>query len=108
MDILATGLYSCGVDPDSKHSMVFEVDLSPVDIDKEKVIKPSLIDTEKLSKDKESLLFNTRIAILHVSVIMAEPTLLFQIYCKHLRAVLKHNFPQNLNYVLTFILSGKL
>ncbi|XP_061187011.1 ectopic P granules protein 5 homolog [Saccostrea echinata] len=52
VDILASGLYSCGVDPDTKHGMVFEI------------------------------------------------------YCKHLRAVLRHNFPQNLNYVLNIILTG--
>ncbi|XP_055999889.1 ectopic P granules protein 5 homolog isoform X2 [Ostrea edulis] len=52
VNILASGLYSCGVDPDAKHSMVFEI------------------------------------------------------YFKHLKAVLKHNFPQNLNYVLNIILTG--
>lgn len=29
VDILATGLYSCGIDPDSKHGMVFEVQFPP-------------------------------------------------------------------------------
>ena len=51
VDILATGLYSCGVDPDSKHSMVFEVDLSHMNIDTEKDFNPPLIDTEKLCID---------------------------------------------------------
>lgn len=32
VDILATGLYSCGIDPDSKHGMVFEVQFPPPQI----------------------------------------------------------------------------
>lgn len=39
VDILATGLYSCGIDPDSKHGMVFEVQIPP---------PPKIIVTETL------------------------------------------------------------